>query len=625
MVYDRKEFDRKNFGSKNFDRPNFDRANFDLSATLSGELNQLSPSTVYYLRKLLRHNLDRLAPVNHLDYAFDPVSNLNAAIDELYPDAQLRTRNLHKLERLALYHQTLTANGSQHSQQVTDAEDQVFNLLGYNAQKLETIGTVLLIDDTPEDISLLTRTFTQQTYRVIKSNQAEAALALVDADRPDLIFLDVLVAGVNGYDLCHQIKSNPDTQDIPIIFTSALNDAQSKVKAFQAGGADFITKPFQIEEVLVRAQHQLQRRDLQRRLGEQNVRLQLQIQENQELEGRYRSIIESSIDGIFQSSVDGQFLSVNPAMARIYGYDSPEELMAKMTNIREQLYVQPARRDGLNAYLKQHGQVVGAESRVYRKDGKKIWISENVRAVQDHRHRILYYEGTVRDVTDRRKMESALRHQRQETERLLASLLPPTVADRLRDRREMIADRVENATVLVADIQGFTRLSQQLSTTALLELMSRLFSSFDQLVEAANLEKIKTMRDVYIVAGGVHTDKPDHTVACAQLALDMQATAAQIQAELGLPFQLRIGISTGSVIASVIGLKKITYDLWGECANLASRMQSSALPGKIQVAPTTAATLVNQFILESRGETEVLGIGTIETFWLLDKKMSIKN
>jgi adenylate cyclase len=595
---------------------------FDLSTTLSGELTQLSPSTVYYLRKLLRHNLDRLEPLETIDYAFDPVSNLNAAIDELYPDPQVRSRNLHQLERLALYHQTLTSQGSQHSQTVTDTEKQLFNLLGYTPQQLNAIGTVLIVDDNPQDVSLLTRAFNQQNYRVLQSGTGGDVVELMQQELPDLVLMDALVAGITGYELCRQIKSNPDTEDIPVIFTSALNDAQSKVNAFASGGADFISKPFQIEEVLVRTKHQLQLRDLQLRLGEQNVRLQLQIQENQELEGRYRSIIESSIDGIFQSSLDGHFISVNPALARIYGYDSPDDLMANLTNIATQLYVHPTRRDGLNAYLKQHGQIVGAESRIYRKDGQKVWISENVRAVRDHKDRILYYEGTVRDVTDRRRMESALRHQRQETERLLASLLPASIADRLRDRREMIADRVENATVLVADIHGFTGLSQQLSPAELLELMSRLFSSFDQLVESHNLEKVKTLRDVYIVAGGVHSPQTDAAINCAQLAIAMQATAAQIQAELGQPFQLRIGISTGSVIASVIGLKKITYDLWGESVNLASRMQSSALPGKIQVAPDTAAQIRPQFILESRGATEILGIGTIEPFWLLGEKRS---
>ncbi|MFM2430387.1 MAG: hypothetical protein RLZZ511_1600 [Cyanobacteriota bacterium] len=595
---------------------------FDLSTTLSGELTQLSPSTVYYLRKLLRHNLDRLEPLETIDYAFDPVSNLNAAIDELYPDPQVRSRNLHQLERLALYHQTLTSQGSQHSQTVTDTEKQLFNLLGYTPQQLNAIGTVLIVDDNPQDVSLLTRAFNQQNYRVLQSGTGGDVVELMQQELPDLVLMDALVAGITGYELCRQIKSNPDTEDIPVIFTSALNDAQSKVNAFASGGADFISKPFQIEEVLVRTKHQLQLRDLQLRLGEQNVRLQLQIQENQELEGRYRSIIESSIDGIFQSSLDGHFISVNPALARIYGYDSPDDLMANLTNIATQLYVHPTRRDGLNAYLKQHGQIVGAESRIYRKDGQKVWISENVRAVRDHKDRILYYEGTVRDVTDRRRMESALRHQRQETERLLTSLLPASIADRLRDRREMIADRVENATVLVADIHGFTGLSQQLSPAELLELMSRLFSSFDQLVESHNLEKVKTLRDVYIVAGGVHSPQTDAAINCAQLAIAMQATAAQIQAELGQPFQLRIGISTGSVIASVIGLKKITYDLWGESVNLASRMQSSALPGKIQVAPDTAAQIRPQFILESRGATEILGIGTIEPFWLLGEKRS---
>lgn len=595
---------------------------FDLSTTLSGELTQLSPSTVYYLRKLLRHNLDRLEPLETIDYAFDPVSNLNAAIDELYPDPQVRSRNLHQLERLALYHQTLTSQGSQHSQTVTDTEKQLFNLLGYTPQQLNAIGTVLIVDDNPQDVSLLTRAFNQQNYRVLQSGTGGDVVELMQQELPDLVLMDALVAGITGYELCRQIKSNPDTEDIPVIFTSALNDAQSKVNAFASGGADFISKPFQIEEVLVRTKHQLQLRDLQLRLGEQNVRLQLQIQENQELEGRYRSIIESSIDGIFQSSLDGHFISVNPALARIYGYDSPDDLMANLTNIATQLYVHPTRRDGLNAYLKQHGQIVGAESRIYRKDGQKVWISENVRAVRDHKDRILYYEGTVRDVTDRRRMESALRHQRQETERLLASLLPASIADRLRDRREMIADRVENATVLVADIHGFTGLSQPLSPAELLELMSRLFSSFDQLVESHNLEKVKTLRDVYIVAGGVHSPQTDAAINCAQLAIAMQATAAQIQAELGQPFQLRIGISTGSVIASVIGLKKITYDLWGESVNLASRMQSSALPGKIQVAPDTAAQIRPQFILESRGATEILGIGTIEPFWLLGEKRS---
>ncbi len=595
----------------------YSRPDFDPQLTQSGELNQLSPTTVYYLRKILRQNLDRLKPLAAIDYAFDPVSDLNAAIDELYPDEEVRNRNLHQLERSTLYHQTLASQGSQYNQQLQDAEVKIFNLLGYQLIETPSIGTILVVDDTPTDVSQLTMVLSQQTYRVWSANTSEQALRMVQQNRPDLILLDAMVAGMDGYSICQQIKANPDTEDIPIIFTSALNDGQSKVQAFAAGGADFIVKPFQLEEVLVRVQHQLQIRDLQFRLEEQNVKLQQQIQENQQLEGRYQSIIESSIDGIFQSTIAGNYISVNPALARIYGYDSPEDLINSMTNIGDQLYVHPARRDGLNAYLQQMGQIAGAESRVYRKDGKKIWISENVRAVKDAKERIIYYEGTVRDVTDRRRMESDLRHQRQETERMLASLLPPTIADRLRDRREMIADRVDDVTVVVADIHGFTALSRQLSPTDVLNVVARLFSSFDQLVEEYELEKIKTVRDVYILAGGVHVQKADRAQACAAIALRMQITANQLQRELGYPFQLRVGMSSGSAIAGVIGLKKITYDLWGDAINLASRMQASAEPGKIQVSPETYDRLKGQFQFAEKGITEVLGIGAIPTYWLV--------
>jgi adenylate cyclase len=598
----------------------YSRSDFDASLLQSGELNQLSPSTVYYLRRILRQNLDRLKPLAAIDYAFDPVSDLNAALDELYPTEELRYRNLHRLERFTLYHQTLTTQGSQHGQQVQETEERIFNILGYEPIEVPSIGTILVVDDTPSDVSQLANALTQRTYRVLSANNAEQALQMTQEHLPDLILLDAMVAGVDGYEICQRIQANADTDDIPIIFTSGLNDAQSKVKAFAAGGADFIAKPFQIEEVLVRVQHQLKIRDLQFRLEEQNVKFQQQIQENQQLAMRYQSIVESSIDGIFQSTTDGHFISVNPALARIYGYDSPEDLIHNMTNIGAQLYVHPTRRDGLNAYLQQMGQIVGAESRVYRKDGSKIWISENVRAVRDSRDRIVYYEGTVRDVTDRRRMESDLRHQRQETERLLTSLLPTTIVDRLRDRREMIADRVADTTVVVADIHGFTALSRQLEPTELLNLVARLFAGFDQLVEEYDLEKIKTVRDVYILAGGVHVEKPDRAQACADMALRMQMSANQLQRELGYPFQLRVGMSSGSVIAGVIGLKKITYDLWGDAVNLAGRMQASAAPGQIQVSPETYEKLQEQYLFEENGVTEVAGIGRIPTYCLCGVK-----
>jgi adenylate cyclase len=579
----------------------------------------LAPPLVYHLRKLFRQNLDRLIATDGA-LPLDPTVDLNAALEKLYPTEDNLKTIVTKLERLTLFHQTLSNQGSQHVQQLRETEEQVFTLFGLKLGVANHIGTILVIDDNINDLDLLSTAFAKQTYRVITAHNEPRAIEMAREHKPDLILLDMLVAGVDGIQICRDLKANPDTQDIPVILTSALNGAQLKVASFRAGGADFINKPFQIEEVLVRAEHQINLRNLQKRLEEQNVRLQQQMQERQHLEEQYRNIFESSIDGIFQSTKDGQFLSVNQALAHIYGYESTHALLAGITNIAQQLYVHPSRRDGLNAYLKQHGQVVGAESRIYRRDGSKIWISENIRSVLNAKGEFLYYEGTVRDVTERRRMESALRHQRQETERLLLSILPQSVAERLRDRREIIVDSLEDVTVLYADIDGFTAFCNHISPNEQIKLLSRLFSTFDAKAEELGLEKIKTIRDVYLVAGGVHTEKPDHAEAIADMALAMQITAQEIERDLGEPFRLRIGISTGAAISGVIGMKKITYDLWGNAVNLASRMQATGAAGRIQVTPASQRRLVDQFNFEERGMTEIYGVGPMMTYWLEGRK-----
>jgi adenylate cyclase len=575
----------------------------------------LAPSLVYHLRKLFRQNLDRLIATDGA-LPLDPTDDMNVALGRLYPSEEQRKGIISKLERLTIFHQTLSNQGSQHIQQLRETEEQIFTLFGLQLGLENHIGTILVVDDNITDVDLLSSAFAKQTYRVLVAHSDAKAIEMAHEQQPDLILLDMLVAGVDGVQICRNLKANPNTQDIPVILTSALNGAQLKVASFGAGGADFINKPFQIEEVLVRVEHQINLRNLQKRLEEQNVRLQQEMHERQQLEEQYRNIFESSIDGIFQSTEDGQFKSVNQALAHIYGYESTDALMAGITNIAQQLYVHPSRRDGLNAYLKQHGQVVGAESRIYRRDGSKIWISENIRSVCNAKGEFLYYEGTVRDVTERRRMESALRHQRQETERLLLSILPQSVAERLRDRREIIVDSFEDVTVLYADIDGFTAFCNHISPSEQIKLLSRLFSNFDAKAEELGLEKIKTIRDVYLIAGGVHTEKSNHAEAIADMALAMQMMTEEIERDLGEPFRLRIGISTGAAISGVIGLKKITYDLWGNAVNLASRMQATGAPGRIQVTPATYRRLVDQFTFEERGMTEIYGIGPMMTYWL---------
>lgn len=185
-----------------------------------------------------------------------------------------------------------------------------------------------------------------------------------------------------------------------------MNDPLDKVKAFGVGGTDYVAKPFQMEEVLARIEHQLKIRVLQKRLEAQNIRLQHEIQKHKNTEARYRDSFENAVDGIFQSSIDGTYLKVNPALAQTYGYASPKDLIEKLTDISQPLYVQPQRRSEFVACFEQQETVLDFESQIYRQNGSVIWISETVRKVHDATGAFLFYEGTVRDITARSQQVS---------------------------------------------------------------------------------------------------------------------------------------------------------------------------------------------------------------------------
>jgi len=374
-----------------------------------------------------------------------------------------------------------------------------------------------------------------------------------------------------------------------------------------------------------------------------------------EAEAKYRSIFENAAEGIFQISPDGRFLSANPAFVKMYGYASAEELMAEVADIDRQLYVDRDRRAELIATLERQDFVSHAESQIYRKDRSIIWISENIRAVRDPQGQLLYYEGTVDDITQRKQAEEALRLEQERAERLLLNVLPKAIADQLKQYQESLADvsepadesqantlnrsflaeRFDEATVLFADIVGFTPLSARISPLELVSLLNQIFSSFDKLADKYGLEKIKTIGDAYMVAGGLPVPHSDRDGAIAEMALEMQQEISRFQSSdrppffqeakdkisPGDPFQIRIGINTGPVVAGVIGIKKFIYDLWGDTVNVASRMESQGEGGKIQVTSQTYERLKDRYQFEKRGRIFVKGKGEMVSYWLTGRKL----
>jgi class 3 adenylate cyclase len=210
-----------------------------------------------------------------------------------------------------------------------------------------------------------------------------------------------------------------------------------------------------------------------------------------------------------------------------------------------------------------------------------------------------------------------LEQEREKSERLLRNVLPEAIADRLKERPETVADNFDDVTVLFADLVDFTPLTARLSAADTVRLLNEVFSCFDALAEKHRLEKIKTIGDAYMVVGGLPEPREDHAEAVMAMAIDMQRETARFRSEAGEPLALRIGISTGPVVAGVIGTKKFAYDLWGDTVNLASRMETHGVPGGIQITLATYERLRDRYSFTARPLHHVKGKGEL-TAYVLD-------
>jgi PAS domain S-box-containing protein len=286
---------------------------------------------------------------------------------------------------------------------------------------------ILVVDDEPSNIWPLIKDL-EREFEVLCATGGEQALQIAKAaKKPDLILLDILMPGMDGYEVCARLKANADTRDIPVIFITALGQEMDEARSLNLGAVDFIAKPFSLPVVEARIKAALRLKEemdqrilLTRKLEELNQQLEAHVREKTAAlkqahtdllasEKKYRDIYENAPEGIYQVSLEGRFLSANPAMARILGYASPEELLMHLTDVRHQLYTHPPERDVLLSLLEKKVAIVGHELQFYKKDGQVIWISISARVVRDEAGRPLYLEGFLTDISDRKRLEEQLR------------------------------------------------------------------------------------------------------------------------------------------------------------------------------------------------------------------------
>jgi len=194
-------------------------------------------------------------------------------------------------------------------------------------------------------------------------------------------------------------------------------------------------------------------------------------------------------------------------------------------------------------------------------------------------------------------------------EHLLLNILPRPIAERMKQGEVNIADHHPDVSVLVADLVGFTTLAAHIGPDQVVYLLNEIFSGFDVLTQKRGLEKIKTIGDAYMAAGGLPLPRPDHAEATAELALDLMAEIDKFNRAYNTSIQLRIGVSTGSVVAGVIGRWKFTYDLWGDTVNVACRLESLGQAGSILVSDLTYERLKDKYRFDGSRSLDIKGRG----------------
>jgi len=345
------------------------------------------------------------------------------------------------------------------------------------AAQASSPGFVLIVDDEEPNRTLLRDLLEARGYEVAEAENGARALQKISKRPPDVILLDLMMPEMDGFEVCRRLKRDAKTAPIPILMVTALSERKDRLTAIAAGANDFLNKPIDLQDAILR----------------------------------------------------------------------------------------------------------------------------------------------IGNATYTKRLFDQLQAEQQKSELLLLNILPKPIVERMKNGEVSIADSCPDVTVLFADLVDFTTLSAHIGPDQVVYLLNEIFSAFDLLAEKRGLEKIKTIGDAYMVAGGIPVPRPDHAEAIAELALDIQEEIERFNCQYNTSVRIRMGISTGPVIAGVIGRKKFAYDLWGDTIKVASRLASLGEAGSIQVAEGTYERVKNRYQFQEQHTLDIKGRGELVAYWLSNR------
>ncbi len=431
-----------------------------------------------------------------------------------------------------------------------------------------TTGThhLLIVDDQPFNLSLLEREFGRSgcDYRLTTASSALDALASAASDPPDLIVLDVMMPEMDGFEVCRRLKSDPATAEIPVILLTALSDVRSRVKGIEAGADDFISKPFNREELLARVRSLLKLCDARRQLREEHARL--------------NAILKHTGDAIIVSNPEGFPTLLNPAAERL--------LELKATDVYGRSWQDLVEDPALRAFLERAArlklprslEVTTAQGRILHASVAPLGAVGTVAVLHDI---------TLNKELDRMRL-LAEQAEKQRLRQTFERYMGPELVERvLRQKRGLLErrERLEVA-VLFADLRGFTRLTSHLSPDTVVHILNAFFTEMTQVVHSTQGTIIDLIGDEMMVGFGVPFPQPDDVARALQTAVAMQRRFAELRQRWreshDVVVGLGIGLDQGEVVVGNVGSpNRMHYAMIGNTVNVAHRLVELAGPGEI--------------------------------------------
>jgi PAS domain S-box-containing protein len=480
---------------------------------------------------------------------------------------------------------------------------------------------ILIVDDSQNNIDYLVSIIQRDNYLIATSNNGTNAILKAKGNSFDLILLDVVMEGIDGFDVCKALKSYPTTKDVPIIFLTGLTDPQNLTKGFEYGAVDYVKKPFNHAELNARVQTHLELKRSKDIIAEKIKEL---ADTNKELE-KLSIVASKTSNSVIIANALGEIEWVNDGFTRLTGYTFDEIKAEKGTNLL-QWSGNNKIGESINHCIDTKQSIVYSSVNI-TKSGKGRWMQTTLTPIVNSENEVVKLVAIDSDITHVKEAENEIKKKNHEltleksrSDELLLNILPFETAEELKRYGKATAKHYKLASVLFTDFVGFTRISESISPEKLVAELDNFFVKFDEVIEKFGLEKIKTIGDSYMCAGGIPIENKSNPFYTVLAGIEIQKIMQRINTtdikDDKVIWDLRLGIHSGELITGVVGKKKFAYDIWGDTVNTASRMESSGEVGKVNISGSTYTIIKDFFDCTYRGKVKVKNKEDIEMYFV---------